>query len=96
MSFSDAPDVDLGDGRGLWFVRKGDVDPWGAQYSHPDARESGRECGGYITFDGPEQRKESRPLWTVESWEPLTLTPSLLCKTCGSHGWIRNGKWVSV
>ena len=46
-------------------------------------------CGGSITFDegyGP-------PVWTVESWSPMTLRPSLLCH-CGDHGWIRNGLWV--
>jgi hypothetical protein len=46
------------------------------------------------------------PTWTVESWEPLTCSPSLLCEspvlgpdgrvigTCGDHGFIRNGAWV--
>lgn len=32
--------------------------------------------------------------WTVESWEPLTISPSLLFKCCGDHGFIRGGKWV--
>lgn len=97
MGFTDPPDVDLGDGRGLWFVRYGDVERWGAQHSHPDVRDPARECGGYVTFDGPEQRAAdnmaNRPRWVVESWEPLTLSPSLLCRTCGDHGFIRGGRW---
>jgi hypothetical protein len=59
-------------------------------HSLPD----GSECGGAITFDSPLTRKYFKgPFWTVESWEPLTLSPSLLCH-CGDHGFIRNGEWV--
>jgi hypothetical protein len=32
--------------------------------------------------------------WTAESWEPLTVTPSLRFMCCGDHGHIRDGKWV--
>lgn len=32
--------------------------------------------------------------WTVESLEPLTLSPSILRLECGCHGFIREGKWV--
>jgi hypothetical protein len=31
--------------------------------------------------------------WTVEQEEPLTVFPSIKCRRCGLHGWIRNGKW---
>jgi hypothetical protein len=34
------------------------------------------------------------PGWQVESWEPLTLNPSILRTECGCHGYIRDGKWV--
>lgn len=54
----------------------------------------GGECEGAITFDSPIARDNfSGPFWTVESWEPLTLSPSLLC-SCGDHGFIREGRWV--
>ncbi len=33
---------------------------------------------------------------TVVSSEPLTIRPSALCPACGLHGFIRQGKWVSV
>jgi hypothetical protein len=38
--------------------------------------------------------------WTVQSREPLTVTPSIHCNPGGTigecvHGWIRDGKWVS-
>lgn len=31
--------------------------------------------------------------WTVKSWEPLTIWPSLLCGRCGDHGHIKQGRW---
>lgn len=30
------------------------------------------------------------------SEEPLHLEPSLLCGDCGTHGFIREGRWISV
>jgi hypothetical protein len=32
--------------------------------------------------------------WTLESEDPLTLSPSLLCMVCQHHGFIQAGKWV--
>lgn len=32
--------------------------------------------------------------WAVICKDPLTVTPSVLCKTCGWHGWIQNGECV--
>lgn len=53
----------------------------------------GKVCVGSITFDLPEaQRFGARHQWTVESWLPLTLSPSLHCH-CGDHGFIRDGSW---
>lgn len=49
------------------------------------------------TLDSEVSRQldpDPRPRWQVESWEPLTLSPSLLCRTCGLHGFIRAGRWV--
>lgn len=70
-----------------------DVEKFGLLVDHyaPD----GRECAGGIYFDGPVHRElyPGKPGWTVESWEPLTVSPSLLC-ICGDHGFIREGRWV--
>jgi hypothetical protein len=38
----------------------------------------------------------NNPIWQVQAWEPMTLTPSLLCRTCGRHGFIRQGRWVEA
>lgn len=32
--------------------------------------------------------------WDVLQLDPLTLSPSLLCRHCGHHGFIREGRWV--
>lgn len=71
-----------------------DVARYGATISHtrPD---NGQPHEGMVTFDGEIQRQLSpdQARWTVVSWEPLTLTPSVLCD-CGDHGYITNGEWV--
>jgi len=72
-----------------------DVERFGAIESHPRPDGQG-QCEGAVTFDGPAQRqlRPNAPRWTVESWEPLTLSPSILCKLCGNHGYIREGRWI--
>jgi len=32
---------------------------------------------------------------TIESLDPLTISPSILCPDCETHGFIRNGRWAS-
>jgi hypothetical protein len=34
--------------------------------------------------------------WQLVSREPLHIEPSVLCRACGDHGWIRDGKWVEA
>jgi hypothetical protein len=89
--------IDIGGGHEIAFVSYRD-DPRAAlndYHKTPD----GKDCHGFISFrggawantfkDNPEHQA-----WDVQSWEPLTLTPSLLCRACGDHGHITNGKWV--
>lgn len=61
----------------------------------PEGEPDRLTCAGSISFDLPITHEAgfSGPFWQVESWEPLTLSPSLLCH-CGDHGFIREGKWV--
>lgn len=33
--------------------------------------------------------------WQLVSRDPLHTEPSILC-SCGDHGWIRDGQWVSA
>lgn len=98
MRTGDYPErLDLDEGRFLEFTRH---NGWivGAIETHPSAKD-GSPCEGSLFFDVPEVRKtydsqSQNNRWTVESWDPLTLSPSLLCQACGNHGFIREGKWV--
>lgn len=36
-----------------------------------------------------------RPLWKIICNEPITVTPSVVHITCGWHGYLKNGEWVS-
>jgi hypothetical protein len=49
-------------------------------------------CGDdYVPVKG---RWGGAEAWDLVQLEPLTLAPSLLCRRCGHHGFIQNGKWV--
>lgn len=100
------PDIDLGHDHHLtyfgWtpdrdlnpqYVGIPDEERAGAIVRHLKA--DGSECSSGVTFDVPAMRatRPSSALWQVESWDPLTISPSLLCE-CGDHGFIRDGRWV--
>jgi hypothetical protein len=71
-----------------------DVERYAAIVEHQTP--TGEECAGGVTFDGEIARRiePGKAMWTVESWESLTLSPSLLCMRCGDHGFVRDGRWV--
>jgi hypothetical protein len=63
----------------------------GIQWRHPRP-DNGQDCrGGFVAFRG---RYMDNHGWTLESEDPLTLSPSLMCRGCGCHGFIKNGAWV--
>lgn len=97
--------MDLGHGHFLKFVSwvpDRDLNPQfadipnnprcGANIWHPNLKNPGQECVSYIGLD-PKVTADAASLWQIESWDPLTLSPSLLCTACGDHGHIRNGRW---
>jgi hypothetical protein len=61
--------------------------------THPSTR-TGEPCSGSVPVDPTYPGFGPRPMWTVVSEDPLTLTPSLQCRACGDHGFVTNGKWV--
>jgi len=71
-----------------------DVEKYGALIFHTSA-ETGQPCAGFVTFAGDVQREvaPNAITWDVQSWEPLTIVPSVLC-SCGDHGFVSNGQWV--
>lgn len=50
--------------------------------------ETGWDVGGLLPL-GPRA-------WTVQQADPVTLTPSILCRKCGLHGFITDGVWRAV
>lgn len=101
-------DVDLGNGHTLrftsWHPDRScnpqyadipDMEKMGAIVTHTTTKTESGLCAGSIMFKSVAASKAfpKHPTWAVESWEPLTLSPSLLC-SCGDHGFIRDGKWV--
>lgn len=87
--------IDLGHGVTVTFTTWGEHDPAGLieNHTHP---QTGNECGGGVLFDLPGIREAfpGRALWQIESLNPLTISPSLVCSVCGHHGWIKQGRWV--
>ena len=95
-------DLDLGSGRMARFTNWSPDRALNPQYAGvPDIERYGLHvhheggCDGFVTFDSEVARRfePNTPRWTVESWEPLTLSPSILSQGC-CHGFIREGKWV--
>lgn len=96
MSDTGEASLDLGHGVRLEFVRWRAHPRAGYIQQHPHATEPGVMCAGSGLFDLPgiAGAFPGRAVWRVESWDPLTLSPSLLCTTCGNHGFVREGRWV--
>lgn len=66
---------------------------YGLSYIHPANTPTGR-CESGIFFDVPLNDFMPRDkVWQVESLDPLTVSPSLLCTGCGHHGFICAGRW---
>lgn len=64
----------------------------GIAYWHPDPK-TGESCHGWVSV--PDEEGWPKDSWTLVSEHPLTLSPSLLCRACGHHGFIQQGKWVA-
>lgn len=55
------------------------------------------ECEGGVTFDVMKKVSPKGIFWTVDSWDPLTLSPSIQCREHPHHhGFIKEGKWVQA
>lgn len=87
--------IDIGHGHSIEFV-KYEADPRTAINDY-HLNKDGKECTGFISFkEGAWAKSFDNKIttWDVISLEPLTLFPSILCRACGEHGFIRDGKWV--
>lgn len=86
--------VDLGDG--TWMTKVYRDGEWIAIHEWHECK--GMMGAGFIAFTGRTSPEwwAGGPTWEVQSEEPLTLSPSLACRNCGHHGYIRNGRWEPV
>ena len=59
-------------------------------HTHPDKHsEIGALCQSFCAV----RQLNGAPVHQIISVDPLTLLPSLLCRTCGAHGNVTNGTW---
>lgn len=91
--------IDLGDNHTIEFTSYKDDDRAGAIVTH--LTPEGKLCESYITMRGRAWDAEFKNNPPIASWElvsdnPVTLSPSLACRACGDHGFIREGKWVKA
>jgi len=81
--------VDIGHGVRISVRKLCDTDDSaGIYYEHQRPDGSGT-CHGWVPF-----KPHHNSGWDVASLDPLTISPSMLCRACGHHGFIRDGKWV--
>lgn len=103
---------DLGSGCSFVWLYAGTADSWrdgeqrppgqlvGLIEHHPAASPDYLYCGAYIMWTG-KLIGGGDPRHRLVSGGPgdegnLTIEPSLLCRTCGHHGFIRDGRWVAA
>lgn len=85
----------LDDGHVYRFVTHEGYDgPAGLIEAH--RKPDGDWCRGGIFWTQVGTPEHPRPVWTLVSLDPLHVEPSLLCRACGSHGFIRDGGWVGA
>lgn len=89
-------EIDLGDGHCIVFAEYRGEKRVGGNVLHPPVE---GKCGGagWIAFEGRSWARSFEgniATWKVKNDEPLTLSPSILYRACGDHGFIRDGKWV--
>lgn len=82
--------TDIGSGVSIHFTKDADHGVYGLWERH--VGKDGAPCMGNVFFR--DVLPNASPSWVVESREPLTMSPSILCRTCGHHGSIREGKWI--
>jgi hypothetical protein len=86
--------IDIGDGHRIVMV-KWQHEICGVNCWHLTAE--GTWCVGWAPFSGSKWAAEFNgkiSTWDVVQNEPLTMSPSLLCRACKDHGFIRDGRWV--
>lgn len=98
-------EFDLGDGHSFVWLGDREGNTIGLIEHHPkgpDARPGALYCGGYVAWVAAEAQAVDRPYTARHQLlaggpgdeQSLTVAPSLACRTCPSHGFIRDGRWI--
>lgn len=94
-NIDDLPEGAIDIGHDVYIVKLHDKEgKWVAIDEYHRNPTTGAWCGGFAPFDvesGYLTRQSEK--WTVNSFEPLDLSPSLLCRACNHHGYIKQGRW---
>lgn len=95
--FTDANLRDLG--HGVYWTKvmaSGDewigILEWHECLAAQNCSDAGLSAGGVYFENATTDIKGAR--WQLVSGDPLTILPSVLCRACGLHGWITDGRWV--
>lgn len=94
---TNATDIDLGGGVTLRWIHKDEpTNIVGASICHPRAEVlPDGQCCGYIGLRGRDPTYKG-DVWGFDGdYTKPTLEPSVLC-SCGFHGFVRAGRWVSA
>lgn len=67
--------------------------PTGAMWWHRDQRTPDEWHMGGFQWKTEHPPYGDTVYWDLLSLDPLSVTPSLHCLTCGAHGFITDGKW---
>lgn len=87
-------EIDLGSDHKMVFSEYDGQKRVGAEVHHK--REDGQACVEWVPFEGrawANSFKGAIATWRVEQDEPITISPSIACRVCGDHGFIKNGRW---
>lgn len=92
MTSTESARIDLGDDHSA-VLRYVDDELWGLAYDH--RKPDGTPCikASWVPFDIRHGEARLAGGWTLHATEPLHVEPSILCRACGDHGFIREGRW---
>lgn len=82
--------IDLGRGHTFAPVTDAEDRLVGWVHTHRDARDpDGVLCQSFCAV----RPIDGSPVHSILQADPLSLSPSLKCRTCGVHGHVTNGQW---
>lgn len=81
--------VDVGEGHQILFMSDGKV-----RFAHDCDRHVRLGVGARVIRCAPELQIGHGH--EVLSRDPLHIEASILCEDCGTHGWVRDGRWVTA